>query len=417
MQVFYYNKKLSREVWQFWHWRRMKLVLAIHGEKYIVCCWKEKNMVYYIERDKGMIHRGNWHRIKECMKKAQQGQEITIGFLGGSITQGSLSSGPETCYAYLVYEWWRKSFPQAYIRYVNAGIGGTTSQFGVARVEEHLLKYEPDFVLTEFAVNDENTEFFQETYEGLVRKIYGNACAPALLLMCNVRYDDGASAEQMHEKIARAYQIPMVSMKAAIWRAVEAGRIKRHNMTPDYLHPNDAGHKLVAEVIIAFLEKVLRDMDTQEADAFGGNVLPGPVTANACEDSIRYQNFNSRPDMEGFTADITPQKDIRDIFKGGWTAFREGDKIRFEIVCTGIALQYRKSVNKPAPVAKAVVDGREDEAVLLDGSFDEDWGDSLHIDTIARHMERGSHVVEITIMETHKEDAVPFYLVSVIASN
>ena len=97
-------------------------------------------MVYYLERDKGMIHRGNWHRIKECMKKARQGQEITIGFLGGSITQGSLSSGPETCYAYLVYEWWRKSFPQAQIRYVNAGIGGTTSQFGVARVEEHLLK-------------------------------------------------------------------------------------------------------------------------------------------------------------------------------------------------------------------------------------------------------------------------------------
>lgn len=374
-------------------------------------------MVYYIERDKGMIHRGNWHRIKECMKKARQGQEITIGFLGGSITQGSLSSGPETCYAYLVYEWWRKSFPQAQIRYVNAGIGGTTSQFGVARVEEHLLKYEPDFVLTEFAVNDENTEFFQETYEGLVRKIYGNVCAPALLLMCNVRYDDGASAEQMHEKIARAYQIPMVSMKAAIWPEVEAGRIKRHDITPDDLHPNDAGHKLVAEVIIAFLEKVLRDMDTQEVDAFGENVLPGPVTASACEDSIRYQNFNSRPDMEGFTADITPQKDIRDIFKGGWTAFREGDKIRFEIVCTGIALQYRKSVNKPAPVAKAVVDGREDEAVLLDGSFDEDWGDSLHIDTIARHMERGSHVVEITIIETHEEDAVPFYLVSVIASN
>ena len=209
----------------------------------------------------------------------------------------------------------------------------------------------------------------------------------------------------------------MVSMKAAIWPEVEAGRIKRHDITPDDLHPNDAGHKLVAEVIIAFLEKVLRDMDTQEVDAFGENVLPGPVTANACEDSIRYQNFNSRPDMEGFTADITPQKDIRDIFKGGWTAFREGDKIRFEIVCTGIALQYRKSVNKPAPVAKAVVDGREDEAVLLDGSFDEDWGDSLHIDTIARHMERGSHVVEITIIETHEEDAVPFYLVSVIASN
>lgn len=374
-------------------------------------------MVYYIQSDKGMIHRGNWRRLKDCMKKAREGREITAGFLGGSITQGSLSSSPETCYAYLVYEWWRKKFPKAQIRYVNAGIGGTTSQFGVARVEEHLLKYRPDFVLTEFAVNDDNTEFFEETYEGLIRKIYGNACAPALLLMCNVRYDDGMNAEQMHEKIARAYNLPMVSMKAAIWPEVESGRIKRHDITPDNLHPNDMGHKLVAEVIIDFLERVFGDMDAEEPDAFGGKGLPVPVTANAYEDSRRYQNFNIQPELEGFEADLTPRKDIRDIFKGGWTAAHEGDKIRFEIVCTGIALQYRKSVNKPAPVARAVVDGREDEAVLLDGNFEEDWGDSLHIDTIASHMERGSHVVEISIVEAHREDAAEFYLVSVIGSN
>lgn len=374
-------------------------------------------MVYYIKKYKGMIHRGNWYRLKECMKKAREGREITAGFLGGSITQGSLSSSPETCYAYLVYEWWKKRFPKAQIRYVNAGIGGTTSQFGAARVEEHLLKYEPDFVLTEFAVNDENTEFFEETYEGLIRKIYGNVCKPAVLLMCNVRYDDGTNAEQMHGKIAQAYQIPMVSMKASIWPEVESGRIQRHDITPDNLHPNDAGHKLVAEVIIDFLEKVFQDMDVEEAGAFGENGLPAPVTVNAYENSIRYQNFNIEPELDGFVADLTPQKDIRDIFKGGWTASREGDRIRFEIACTGIALQYRKSVNKPAPVAKAVVDGREDEAVLLDGNFEEDWGDSLHIDTIASHMEKGSHVVEVSIVEAHREDAVPFYLVSVIGSN
>ncbi|MDE6202175.1 MAG: SGNH/GDSL hydrolase family protein [Lachnospiraceae bacterium] len=374
-------------------------------------------MVYYIQKHKGMIYRGNWSRLKECMKKAREGREITAGFLGGSITQGSLSSSPETCYAYLVYEWWRKRFPKAKIKYVNAGIGGTTSQFGAARVEDHLLKYAPDFVLTEFAVNDENTEFFEETYEGLIRKIYGNVCSPAVLLMCNVRYDDGTNAEQMHGKIAQAYQIPMVSMKAAIWPEVEAGRIQRHDITPDNLHPNDAGHKLVAEVIIDFLEKVFQDMDVEEAGAFGGNGLPAPVTVNAYENSRRYQNFNIEPELNGFGADLTPQKDIRDIFKGGWTASREGDRIRFEIVCTGIAVQYRKSVNKPAPVARAVVDGREDEAVLLDGNFEEDWGDSLHIDTIASHMEKGSHVVEVSIVEAHKEDAVPFYLVSVIGSN
>ena len=29
-------------------------------------------------------------RLKDCMKRAEEGEELTIGFLGGSITQGSL---------------------------------------------------------------------------------------------------------------------------------------------------------------------------------------------------------------------------------------------------------------------------------------------------------------------------------------
>ena len=88
------------------------------------------------------------------------------------------SSTPETCYAYLVYKWWKEKFPQAQIEYINAGIGGTTSQFGVSRVEQHLLQKKPDFILIEFAVNDDNNEFFRETYEGLIRKTYGECkCA------------------------------------------------------------------------------------------------------------------------------------------------------------------------------------------------------------------------------------------------
>jgi lysophospholipase L1-like esterase len=127
-------------------------------------------MAYEVHPEKGLINRGNWYKLKECMKKAKKGEALTVGFLGGSITQGSLSSVPETCYAYLVYEWWKKKFPETEIHFINAGIGGTTSQFGVSRVEDHLLKASPDFILIEFAVNDENTEFFKETYEGLVRR-------------------------------------------------------------------------------------------------------------------------------------------------------------------------------------------------------------------------------------------------------
>ena len=377
---------------------------------------KEIAMTYQIHPERGMINRGNWCMLKKCMKKALAGEPVKVGFLGGSITQGSLSSTPETCYAYLVYQWWKKKFPKTEIVYINGGIGGTTSQFGVSRVKEHMLCHKPDFLLVEFAVNDDNTEFFKETYEGLIRTILKSEEAPALLLMNNVRYDDGVNAEEMHQEIAKAYELPMVSMKRTIWPEVESGRIPAAEITPDCLHPNDAGHSLVAQVITHFLEQVYREVDQEETCPFENGTLPSPVTVNAYEDSVRYQNHNSTPVLQGFAADEQPQKDILDIFRRGFTASREGDKITFTITCTGVAVQYRKSVKQPTPIARVVIDGKEEEAMLLDGNFEEDWGDCLYIDTVMRHGELKEHQVEITIVEAHDNDVVPFYLVSVIGS-
>ncbi len=84
----------------------------------------------------------NLTRLKDCMLRAENGGELTIGFLGGSITQGSLATKPENCYAYRVYSWWKQAFPQAAFHYVNGGIGGTTSHFGVSRAETDVLMYQ-----------------------------------------------------------------------------------------------------------------------------------------------------------------------------------------------------------------------------------------------------------------------------------
>lgn len=98
------------------------------------------------------------------------------------------------------------------------------------------------------------------------------------------------------------------------------------------------------------------------------------------------------------------------------TADKEGAKICFAVEGTCIGVQYRKTVDKPTPIARAVVDGNQEQAVILDGNFEETWGDSLHLETLAEHLPFGTHTVEIELIETHKEDKVPFYLVSIIAS-
>lgn len=58
-----------------------------------------------IDFEKGIVNRGNWYAIQQVFKKAGRGEPVTIGFLGGSITQGSLASCQENCYASLVFQW------------------------------------------------------------------------------------------------------------------------------------------------------------------------------------------------------------------------------------------------------------------------------------------------------------------------
>lgn len=372
-----------------------------------------RNLVNF---EDGIAFHGNTERIAKVLKKAESGQPITLGYLGGSITQGSLSSTPDTCYAAMTTKWWREQYPQTEFTYINGGIGGTTSQFGAARVDSDILAYEPDFVIIEFSVNDDNNLFFRETYEGLVRKVYSSKTAPAVLLVHNIFYEDGRNTQDQHETIGRYYNIPCVSMKTSVYQAIAHGKIAVRDVTPDDLHPNDAGHALLSNLITYFLEKVQKEDVAAVTDTTRrAEELPAPITANAYQNSVRYQVYNSTPELNGFVADTEEQWHITDIFKRGFIGKKAGDSICFEIEGTGIAVQYRKSVKHPACVAKVVLDGDETNAMVLDGNFDETWGDCLFITTVAKHIEDKMHSVEITITEGD-ETMVPFYLVSVIGS-
>ncbi len=371
----------------------------------------EKLKSALIDYSVAVSNKGNNYRMKKLMARAEAGEKLNIAFLGGSITQGSVATRPELCYAYRVFEWWKDKFPQAEFTYINAGIGGTTSQFGAARAAEDLLSYEPDFVIIEFSVNDDPNEHFMETYEGLVRKVYTYRTEPAVMLVHNVFYNNGANSQLMHSRIGRHYGIPSVSMQSTVYQAVVSGRIPNRDITPDDLHPNDAGHELVASVITYGLEEIMKAQPDGEPPRF-----PEPLTANAYEDSVRYRNINSGPELAGFVKDTAQQSHITDCFKYGWTAGNTGDAISFEVEGSCIAVQFRKSVRLPAPVAEIVIDGDESTRMILDANFDETWGDKLELYTVMEHGENKKHKVDIRLIETHPDDAAEFYLVSVIGS-
>lgn len=362
----------------------------------------------------------NITRLKNLMKRAANGESLVIGFLGGSITQGSLSSTPKTCYAYLVYEWWKKSFPNAEFSFVNGGIGGTTSHYGGARAWKDVLCYRPDIVTVDFSVNDDANEFFEETYEGTLRRLLMAPSAPAVVVLNNVFYDTGKNAQDYHNRIADHYGIPHVSIKDTIFPDVESGKIVRADITPDNLHPNDKGHRLVADEICKLLDSIKEELEKEDTE---GKIietndlasLPAPLTENAYEHSRLIQIQDNEAILDGFLVDPIEKKGMLDIFKNGWTAAHTNDKISFEIECSCLAVQYRKSVQQPVPKAKAVIDGDEAHAVILDGNFTEDWGDCLYLEPLLHHAEKKVHRIEITVTDA-KDIVRPFYLVSLIVS-
>lgn len=358
------------------------------------------------------MERASHARLKKCMRRAQAGGELTIGFFGGSITQDSLATKHENCYAYRVFRWWEETFPNARLHYVNGGIGGTSSHYGVSRAVTDLLMYQPDFVVVDFSVNDEPNEFFQETYEGLIRKILTWPSRPAVLLLNNVFYDTGVNAQEYHNRVGDWYRIPYVSIKDTLWMRMKAGEYTREELTPDGLHPNDKGHALAAAEITSYLAEVHAHMWEDEAE----EPMPPAMTDNAYEIAKRLTIREISPKLDGFRADTEEKTGHLDHFKNGWIGKTAGDGITFVIEASCIAVQYRKTIRRPARRAQLILDGDQTQPVMLDGNFDEDWGDCLYLEPVLHHGEYDRHTVEIRVIPDEYKKAEPFYLMALITA-
>lgn len=64
--------------------------------------------------------------------------------------------------------------------------------------------------------------------------------------------------------------------------------------------------------------------------------------------------------------------------------------------------------------ARLVLDGGEENVHILDGNFQEDWGDCLYLEPVLHHGERVNHRLEIEVLNDGAENAAPFYLLSLI---
>ncbi len=215
-----------------------------------------------------LVSKGSDIRLKRVIERAQAGDDLTIAFIGGSITQGAGATPIHTeCYARKTFE----SFEKKYMKggkatYIKAGVGGTPSELGLVRYDRDVLsngKYSPDLVVVEFAVNDAGDETEGDCYEGLVRNILNSPSHPAVILIFAVFADD-YNLEDRLIPIGSHYGLPMTSVKRAVtpqfYLSKEEGRVlAKSSYFYDVYHPSNIGHIIMSECIMNVIDKVAED--------------------------------------------------------------------------------------------------------------------------------------------------------------
>ena len=270
-----------------------------------------------------LIQTGNTYRIYEAIRRAKAGEDVTLAYIGGSITQGAGATPINTeCYAYKSYLRFQELVGrQENVHFVKAGVGGTPSELGMVRFDRDVLRdgIEPDVVVVEFAVNDEGDETRGNCYESLVRKILKLPWHPAVILLFSVFADDSNLQERLIP-VGERYDLPMVSVKnAVVPQFYDAPNriLTKNQFFYDRFHPSNLGHTIMADCLAnlyAQIRQRVEDEGVRDAD-YEPSVFAGAPAIGCSFDAIRLLDkkndyANAEIDCGGFTLTDTELQSV-----------------------------------------------------------------------------------------------------------
>lgn len=360
---------------------------------------------------KSLMHKGNNARIKRAIDKAREGKDVTIGFIGGSITQGA-GAVPinKECYARKIFEGFCDIAGRGYednVHYSKAGVGGTPSELGILRYERDILKdgkVNPDLVVVEFAVNDEGDETKGECFDSLIRKIYNGQGKPAVIILFAV-FSNDLNLQDRLKPVGFAYDIPMVSTKDSVVDQFKSKDrvVSKSQYFYDCFHPTNTGHRIMADGVLNLLricdeEKPENEVDIDNIKAPIGGDFEKVILVDRVDNTvgavINEGDFTDvDKELQAVERDmdmtVTPQFPNNWFYKG--TEGRTGKPFSIDVDCKTLFIIFKDSASNNDGIAKVIADGKE---VLNLNPKDVGW---THCDPVivVRGKENKKHHVEV----------------------
>ncbi|WP_244226758.1 SGNH/GDSL hydrolase family protein [Paenibacillus protaetiae] len=369
---------------------------------------------------KSLLNKGNNKRLKAAIDKAKRGEDVTIAYIGGSITQGAGAKPIHTeCYAYRSYAIFKQMFGKddgGHIHLIKAGVGGTPSELGIVRYDRDILRngdVNPDIVIVEFAVNDEGDETKGNCYESLTLKALTSANKPAVILLFSVFLNDWNLQDRL-APVGEHYDLPMVSVKDAVVEQfrltkTEGNIISKRQFFYDTYHPTNAGHQVMADCLgFLFAETErsapdLSDIVTDKPAMIGNDFIHTCLLDRSKIDdiaSIDPGSFNGTDaDLQSVEMDDHPYGTPQ--FPNNWMHKGESGRGSFKMTirCKRLILIFKDSGNIEFGSADIWVDGLQK---LTADPHIHNW---THCNAVILFNEQAAteHTVEIRMASGHED--------------
>ncbi len=352
----------------------------------------EEEQIHYDMLERSVISTGNNERMKKVIEKARNGEDVTLAYIGGSITEG-YNAGTTEIFAKLSSDYFRETYATTgKVNYVNAGLSGTPSLLGLIRSDRDIFEAEPDVVFIEFAVNDAQDNQNKSAFESLLRKALMQEQEPAVVLLFSVT-EEGYTCQNTMQLIGMNYELPMISVPNAIHPEFEADRMTWKDWADDGSHPNKNGQKLYSEFIIHYWNKV----DAEEKSApyvLKEKMLNLDYTAMkmADRDSLNVLETGSFHEESGHSA-----------FTKGWgkaADAAENASFVFEIDCRSLFFVYKQANNAQFGTAEVYVDG--EKMMTISSNHPDGWNNPVPV-RIFRDSECKTRKVEVRMQAGDEE--------------
>ena len=331
-----------------------------------------------------LVSTGNNYRMINAIQKALRGEDVTIAYIGGSITEGASATTHSNCYAYQFYSMFKERYGKnggSNIHYVNAGISGTPSSLGVLRYSRDVAPSKPDIVFVEFAVNDADDVTNGDAYESLVRTVLNSENKPACMLIFSVFKPDWNLQDRMIP-VGKQYNLPMISIKNAVVPAVNAGQITSSQFwANDGWHPVNYGHKLMADCIMYCVDQMLtKGKDTQDITVSNSTAI------GKSYEGMKMIESNTKMDgltinAGGFDGSDTStgnfQYNNQPKFKNVWkhNTYSNGTSFTMTVDCKSMLFAYKLSNSQSAGKVDIYIDGKYSQTVdsYKSGGWNNPW--------------------------------------------